>query len=98
MGARHGAFGSVLPQLFFAEARYHDRQFVRRQRIRIMEHGRHRQIFAADRPVDDHLQSLDRGEHVNGAPISAGSVVIENQHQIIASVSRAFALASCRRL
>ena len=55
-----------------------DRQFVRRQRVGVMEHRGDRQILAADGTVDDDLQALDRGEDIDGAPIAARPVVVED--------------------
>ena len=78
MGALHGAFGAVAAELFFGQTRHHDGQFMGRQTIGVMQHRGHGQIFAAHGTVDDHLQSLDRGEDINGAPIAASAVVIED--------------------
>ncbi len=55
VSALHRALGAMPPELFLGEAGYDDRQFVRRQRVGIVQHRRHRQILAADRTVDDDL-------------------------------------------
>ena len=68
-----------------------DRQLVRRQRVGVVQHRGHRQVLAADRAVDDDLQALDRREDVHGAPVAAGAIVVEDQHQIISSALRFFA-------
>ena len=78
VGAAHRAFGAVTAEFLLRQPRDHDRQLMRRQRVGVVQHRRHRQILAADRPVDDDLQALDRGEDVDGAPIAAGAVVIED--------------------
>ena len=71
-------------------------KLVGRQRVGVVQHRRDRQVLAPDGAVDDHLQSLHRGEDVDGAPISAGAIVIENQHHTGSSTLEAAAfLASC---
>ena len=47
------------------------------------------QVFAAYRAVDDHLQALDRGEGIDAAPVTAGSVVVEDQHPTLSPLSTA---------
>ena len=86
--ALHGAFGAVPAEFFLAQTGDHDRQFVRRQRVGVVQHRGDRQVLAADRAVDDDLQALDGGEDVDRAPIAAGAIVIEDEHQIISSASR----------
>ena len=76
--AAHRAFRAVAAEFFFRKAGDDDRQFVRRQRVGIMQHRRDGQVFAAHRAVDDDLKSLYRGENVNRAPIAAGPIVIED--------------------
>ena len=94
--AFHRALGAVLAEFFLRETGDHDGQLVRRQTIGVVQHRGHRQILAADRPVDDHLQPLDRREYVHRSPVAAGAIVIEDEHQIISSALRlAAALASC---
>jgi hypothetical protein len=78
VGAAHGAFGAVLAEFFFREAGDDDGQFMRRQRIGVVQHGGDGQVLAAHRAVDDHLQALDGGEDVDGAPVAAGAVMIED--------------------
>ena len=80
MGALHRLLGAVLPELRLRQSGDDDGKLVGRQRIGVMQHRRDRQVLASDRAVDDHLQPLDRGEDVDGAPISAGAIVIEDQH------------------
>ena len=89
--AAHRAFRALLSQFVFREAGDHDRQLVRRQCVRVMQHGGDRQVLAPDGPVDDDLQSLDRREDVHGSPVAAGAIVIEHQHQPISSALRALA-------
>ena len=78
MRAPHRAFGAVAPEFFFRETRDGDRQFVRRQRVGVVEHRRDRQVLATDRTVDDDLEALDRREDVDGAPVAACPVVVED--------------------
>ena len=78
MGALHRAFRAVATEFFLGEAGHHDRQLVRRQSVGIVEHRRHRQVFAADRAVDDDLEALDGGEDVDCAPVAARPVVVED--------------------
>ena len=93
--ALHGTFRAVLPQFLFAEPGHNDWQLVRRQAIGVVQHRGDRQVLAADWTVDNDLQALDRSEHVNRAPVAAGSIVIHDQHQIGSSTG--FCLASWRR-
>ncbi len=93
MRLAHRVLCAVLAEFFLAEARHDDREFVRRQRVGIMKNGRHRQILAADGTVDHDLQALDRREDVDSAPVAAGAIVIEHEHQGISSASF-FALAA----
>ena len=74
------AFGAGHRELVLGEAGDDDRQFMRRQAVGVVQHRRHRQVLAADRAVDDDPQAPDRREGVDGPPVAAGSVVIENQH------------------
>ena len=53
MRALHRALGAVLAELFFGQAGDDDRQFVRRQRVGVVQHRGDRQVLAADRAVDD---------------------------------------------
>ncbi len=76
----HRAFGTVLSQLFFGKPGDHNRQLMRRQRIGVVKHRSHRQVLAADRPIDDHLQTFDGGESINRAPIAACTIVIDYEH------------------
>ena len=96
MGALHRLLGAVLPELSLRQSGDDDRKLVGRQRIGVVQHRRDRQVLASDGAVDDHLQSLDRGEDVDGAPISAGAIVIEDQHHTGSSTFEAAAFfASC---
>ncbi len=61
-GPAHRAFGAVLSQLVFRQAADDDGQFMRRQRIGVMQHRGDGQVLAAHRTVNDDLQALDRGE------------------------------------
>ena len=88
MRALHRAFGAVLAEFFLGQSRDHDRQFVRRQRVGIMQDRGDRQVLAADRAVDDDLHAFDRGEDINRAPIAAGAIMVEHKHQIISSALR----------
>ncbi len=76
MGAPHRTFGSVLAELFLGQAGDDDRQFVRGQCVCVMEDGGDRQIFTSHRAVNNHLQTLDRGEYIDGAPVASGAVVV----------------------
>jgi hypothetical protein len=76
--ASHRAFGAVAPELLFRKTRDGDRQFVRRQRVGIVEDRRDRQVLATDGTVDDDLQALDRREDVDRAPVAPCPVVVEN--------------------
>ena len=94
MRALHRAFGAGLAEFFLAEAGHDDRQFMRRQRIGVMQHRGDRQVLAADRAVDDDLHALDGGEGVDRAPIATRAIVVEDEHQIISSALRFLAWAS----
>ena len=74
-------FSSVLAEFVLAQTCHGDRQLVRRKRIGVMQHGGDRQVLAADGPVDDHLQPFDRREDIDRSPVTARTIVIENQHQ-----------------
>jgi hypothetical protein len=78
--APHRPLGALPPELFFGQAGDHDGQLVRRQPVGVVQHRGDRQVLAADRAVDDDLQPLHGREHVDGAPIAAGAVVVEDQH------------------
>ena len=86
--AAHGALGALLPEFLFGQTGDDDRQLVWRQRVGVVQHRGHRQVLAADRTVDDHLQALDGREHIHGAPVAAGTIVVDDQHQIISSALR----------
>jgi len=77
VSALHGVFGAGA-HFVFAEPGDDDGKLMGRQRIGVVEHRGHRQVFTPDRTVDDHLQTLDRGEDIHRAPVSTGSVVIEH--------------------
>jgi hypothetical protein len=53
-----------------AETRDDDRQLMRRQGVGVMQHRGDRQVLAAHRAVDDHLQALDRREGHRRSPSS----------------------------
>ena len=55
MGAAQGRLRALLAQFFFGQPGNHDRQFVGRQGIGVMQNRGHRQVFTAHRSVDDHL-------------------------------------------
>ena len=78
MGATHRGLGAVAAKFFFREARDDDRQFVRGQGVGVMQHRRDRQVLTTDGAIDDDLKALHRSEHIDGAPIAAGPVVIED--------------------
>ena len=92
--ALHRAFGAGLAQRLLVEARHHDRQLMRRQRIRVVQHRRHRQVLAAHRPIDHHTQPAHRGECVDGAPVAPCPVVIEDEHGQVPTASSALAFAA----
>ena len=81
MRAAHRPFRALAAEFLFGKSRHDDRQLMRRQRICVMQHCRYGQIFASHRTVDDDLQAFYGGENIDGAPIAAGSVVIEDEHQ-----------------
>ena len=65
---------------------------MRRKAVGIMQHRCDRQVFAADRTVNNHLESLYRGERVNCAPIATGAVMVDDEcHDPIASAALAAA-------
>ena len=78
--ALHRTFGAFAPQLLLGQACDDDGQLVRRQRVGVVQHRRHRKILATDGTVDHDLQSLHRSEDVDGAPVATRSIVIEDQH------------------
>ena len=78
MGALHRAFRAVAAKLLLGEAGHDDRQFMRGQGVGVVEDRRHRQVLAAHGSVDDDLEALDGREHIDGAPVAAGPVVIED--------------------
>ena len=82
VGALHGAFGAFAAQLLFSQTGHHNRQLVRRQCIGVMQHRSHRQVFAAHRAVDDHLQTLDGGEHIHRTPVTTCAVVVQDQGRL----------------
>ena len=85
VGAPHRALGAVPAEFLLGQAGDDDRQFVRRQRVGVVQHRGDRQVLAADRAVDDDLQALDRGEDIDGAPVAARPIVIEDEHEPISS-------------
>ena len=97
-GATHGILGTVLRERILVEPRDDNRQFMRRQRVRVVQHRRHWQVLATDGTVDDHPQSAHGREGVDRAPIAAGPVVIEDEHAQVptASSDLAFARRSLR--
>ena len=66
----HRVLGAVAGKLFLGKTGDHDRQFVRRQRVGVVQHGCNGQVFAAHRPVDHHPQPADRGERIDRAPVA----------------------------
>jgi hypothetical protein len=80
IGATHRLLGPLLAQLLLAQTGDDHRQLVRRQPVRIVQNGRHGEVFAAHRSVDDDLQALDGREDIDGAPITAGAVEVVDQH------------------
>ena len=94
----HRLLGAFLAELLLGKPGDHDGQLMRRQGVGVVQHRRDRQVLATDRAVDDHLQSLDRGECVDRTPITAGTIVIEDQHHAISSAARFLACAASWRL
>ena len=78
VGTAHGAFGAFTSELFFGQAGHHDRHFMRRQCIGVMQHRCHRQILATHRSVNHHLQAFDGGEYIHRSPIATGAVVVQH--------------------
>ena len=94
--ALHCALGAVAAEFLLAETRWTTMgSFVRRQRVRIVEHGGHGQVLAADRAVDDDLQALDRGKGVDRAPVTARAVMIDDERHT-PTLSSALAAATRR--
>ena len=81
IGATHRLLGPLLAQLLLAQTGDDHRQLMRRQPVRVVQYGGHREVLAADRSVDDDLQALDGRKHVDGAPITAGAVEVVDQHE-----------------
>ena len=79
-GAAHGTLGAVHRKIVFGKACNGDRQFMRRKAIGVMQNGGDGEVFAADRAIDQNAQAAHGGEGVNGAPVAAGSVVVEHKH------------------
>ena len=78
-GALHRFLGPAA-HLFLAEPGHHDGQFVRRQRVGVVQDGRHRQVLATHRAVDHHLQTLHGAEGIDGTPVAASAVMVLDQH------------------
>ena len=76
---RHRRFGAR-GHFALAQTRHHNRQLMWGQRIGVMQDRSDRQILAADRTVDDNLQSLDRTEGVDRPPVAARAIMILDQH------------------
>ena len=55
VGALHRAFGAVAAKLLLREAGHDDRQFMRGEGVGIVEDRGDRQVFAADRSIDNDL-------------------------------------------
>ena len=96
-GAAHRPLGAGHREIVLRQTGHDDRQFVRRQRVGVMQHRGHRQVFAADRPVDHHAQALHRGEGVNRAPVAARPVMVLHQHRVRPPPRRARKSRSCAR-
>ena len=90
---RHRGFGPR-GHFILAQPRDHDGQFMRRQRVGVMQHRCHRQVFTPDRAVDDDLQPLDGAEGIDRPPIAPCPIMILHQHQIISSALAALASLS----
>ena len=78
VGLLHGPFGAFAAQLFFSQTGDHNRQLVRWQCVGVMQHRGDRQVLAADRAVDHHLQALDGRENIDRAPVTACAVVVND--------------------
>ena len=76
MGTPHRAFSTFAPELLFRQPGNHDGQLMRWQGVGVMQNRCDGQVFAAHRPVNHHLQALDRGEHIHRAPIATGAVMV----------------------
>ena len=76
--APQGTLGAALSEFFFGQAGNHDRQLVRGERVGVVQHRGDGQILATHRAVNNHLQALDRREHVHRAPIAASAIVVED--------------------
>ena len=82
MGALHGPFGALTAELLLRQSGDHDRQFVWRQGIGVMQHRGHRQVLATHGPVDHHLQAFDGGKDVDGTPVAARTIVVKHQRRL----------------
>ena len=85
MGAVHGALGAFAAELLLSKASDHDGQFMRGQCIGVVQDRGDRQVLAAHRAIDDHLQALDGREDIHSPPVAAGAIVVEDHHVPIAS-------------
>jgi hypothetical protein len=82
-GPAQGTLGAAHREVVLEQPGHGDGQLVRRQPVRVVEDGGDRQVLAADRPVDDDAQAADRREGVDGAPVAARPVVVEDQHRLV---------------
>ena len=76
--ASQGTLGATLSQFFLSQTGYHDRQFVRGKGVGVVQHRGDGQILATHRAVNNHLQALDRREHVHRTPVAASAIVVED--------------------
>ena len=82
MRAAQRTLGTPLAKFFLCEPGHHNGQFMWGQCIGVVQHRRHRQVLTSHRPVDYDLQPFDGRKHIHRAPVAAGTIMIEDQHQL----------------
>jgi hypothetical protein len=80
-GALHRALGAGLGEGSLVEAGHHHGEFVRRQGVGVVKDGGDGQVLAADRAVDHGTQAAHGAEGIDGAPVAAGAIVVEDEHR-----------------
>jgi hypothetical protein len=61
-----------------------------------VQHGGDGQVLAPHGAVDDDLQPAEGGKGVDGAPVAAGAVVVQDEHQATSSAAVEAATARAR--
>ena len=78
MRAPQSTLGTALSEFFLGQAGNNDRQFMRGERVGVVQYRGHGQVFATHRTINNDLQALDRREHIHGTPVSASAIVVED--------------------